>query len=95
MEILYIFFHWLDIKKILLWDSFIIILLLYFLYGKKIFSCVHNLFIAIIEQKFSSLRTQKPVQGDESSDDEDVELKERRMSPRMIKLQEMAEKSKK
>jgi hypothetical protein len=34
---------------------------------------VHNLFIAIIERSFSSLKVVPPVQGNEPSDDEDEE----------------------
>ena len=54
-------------------DNYITIHLLYSLYGKKLFSCVHNIFIAIIERGFSSLRDVPPVQGNESSDEEDSE----------------------
>lgn len=53
---------------------------------------VHNLFIAIIEQSFSSLRDNKPVQGDESSDEE---MPQGSMSPKQIALIDMSSKSKK
>lgn len=46
-------------------------------------SFVHNLFIAIIERGFSSLRDKPPVQGDETSDEEDYDVS----SPKKKKIE--------
>lgn len=44
---------------------------------------MHNLFIAIVERGFSSLRDRPPVQGDETSDEEDYATS----SPKKTKIE--------
>lgn len=67
--------------------------LYYYMFIVFFICCVHNLFIAIVEQSFSAFRVERQTAKSESSDEDEQPISGS-MSPRQVRAIELQEKSK-